>query len=149
MKLIPICFKSFILAMIFLVVAAHTAACAPTLSGRLVSKSGDPIAATDGTVNITRLTKGSINKSKQEIHVVELTGSGEFKTSLGPGTYLVETFIPDYSTVSQRVIFETSSLELRFVLERLPLVKPRAVGANLEVDAARGAGAATLTPPQL
>jgi hypothetical protein len=120
--------------------------CTPTLSGRLVTRAGDSIISSDASVNVTRLDKSGV---ANPMIVVPVSEDGEFKTELQPGTYLIESFVPDFSVASQRVEVGKDSLSLRLVLEKLLAPKPRAVGANLDVDAARGAGGAMLTPPQL
>jgi len=123
-----------------------SASCAPTLSGRLVTRAGDAIISRDASVNVTRLDGAS---GESPMRVVVVSEDGEFKAELPPGNYLVESFVPEFSMASQRVEVGTSAVNLRFVLEKLPASKPSAVGANIDVDAARGAGGATLTPPQM
>ena len=120
--------------------------CTPSLSGRLVMRNGDPVVSTDGSVNATRLEKSS---SSNSVRVIALSDDGSFSAELQAGTYLIETFVPDYTIGSQRVTIGKSPVELRFVLEKIPMEKPRPIGTNFEVDAARGPGAASLTPPQL
>ena len=120
--------------------------CAPSLSGILVTRSGDPVISNEASVNITPLDRKS---SETALAVVPVSDSGEFQADLRPGSYLVESFVPDYSVVSQRVVVNGDSTKMRMVLERLPESKPQPVGPNMDVDSARGAGGVSLMPPHL
>jgi len=120
--------------------------CTPTLSGQLVTRAGDPIISDDAAVNVTRLDKGGTEASTM---VVEVSDSGEFKAELPPGSYLVESFVPDFSLTSQRVEIGKHKVSLRLVLERVSAPAPGSIGAHLKVEPNRGPGGATLTPPQL
>jgi hypothetical protein len=120
--------------------------CAPSLSGRLVTRNGDAIISSDAAVNVTPLDKKSEAGAPA---IVPVSADGEFKAELKPGIYLVESFVPDFSVASQRIEIGKSPVSLRLILEKLPATKPRPVGANMDIDAARGAGGAVLTPPQL
>jgi hypothetical protein len=132
-------------ALALLTLALPLGACAPTLAGQLRSADGQPLATTDARVNVVSLAPAD----PQAVVVgVEANGSFEVDESLPPGPYLVEAIVPGYGLASQRVaIGEQKAVELQ--LTKLPPAKAPTIGANMEGDAARGAGGATLTPPSL
>lgn len=128
------------------IAAASLGACTPSLTGRLVTRTGDAVVSGEAAVNVTRLDKAGLDPATV---VVPVSGDGEFKADLPPGTYLVESFVPDFTMTSQRVELGKTKVSLRLVLEKLPAAVPGTVGVNLKVEPTRGAGDATLTPPQL
>jgi hypothetical protein len=128
-----------------LALVAPLGACAPTLAGQLRAADGQPFATSDARVNVVSLAP---TDPKAVVVGVETDGSFAVDDSLAPGPYMVEAIVPGYGLVSQRVtVGEQKAVELQ--LTRLPPTKAPTIGANLEGDAARGAGGATLTPPNL
>ena len=82
--------------------------------------------------------------------ILSVGRDGRFQAdeALPDGDYLIEALVPGYSLESQRVsVGKTKEVEL--TLKALDQAKPTAIGANLDGEIGRGAGGATLTPPQL
>lgn len=130
-----------------LALALAACGCAPTLAGQLKGPGGEVVTSPEARVNIVSLAPGA---DAQGVVVAEVDGDGAFATSadLAPGDYLVEALVPGYGLVSERVrVGETEKVEL--TLKPLPKAKTGAIGANTGLDAGRGAGGATLTPPSL
>lgn len=142
-----------------------TGACAPTLAGRLVGPNGEPVTGADARVNISSLaapepiaataaatetaadtdTSGAVRSV-----IVDVDGGGAFKTdaALVPGPYLVEALVPGFAPESRRVMLgETDGLEIQ--LKPSAKTVPGVISANMIGDPGRGAGGATLTPPNL
>jgi hypothetical protein len=150
-----------------LTLAAMTAAaygCAPTLAGRLTDPAGRPVAAADARVNITSLTSPSAPADAEapvvEVCPVDDGGRFEADTDLPDGAYLVEALVPGYALASETVTIggqEANGGDRAggLVLTLKPLATPAAtaIGAKIKAapgdDSSRGAGGATLMPPQL
>lgn len=120
--------------------------CAPTLAGQLKGPGGIIVTSKEARVNISSLAPESTTAPV----VVEVDSSGRFAASeaLEPGPYLVEALVPGFAPESRRVMLgETDGLEIE--MKPVPRARASTVGANYGGDPDRGAGGATLTPPNL
>lgn len=142
-----------------LFIAMHAfvfAACAPSLVGKLTDPSGQVVSSSEARVNITSLDSSSAAAESNENGVIicKVDGKGRFESgaSLKPGTYLIEALVPGYELTSQKVTVEQGK-ELVLVMKPLTKAKAAPIGIELNSDSSgsssRGAGDATLTPPQL
>lgn len=122
--------------------------CAPTLAGRLVGPGGEIVTSPDARVNVTSLANSA--EADPVVLVTTVDRSGRFSTDkgLGDGEWLVEALVPGYSVTSTKIKAPHKD-ELKLTLTPMPRSKAAPVGANPDVPAGRGAGGATLTPPQL
>jgi hypothetical protein len=122
--------------------------CAPTLAGRLIGPGGEIVTSPDARVNVTSLASAA--DAEPVIHVTTVDSSGRFSTDegLGDGEWLIEALVPGYAVSSARIKAPHKD-ELKLTLTPMPRSKAAPVGANPDVKAGRGAGGATLTPPQL
>ena len=127
-------------------VVLFAAGCAPTLAGQLKGPGGIIVANKDARVNISSLA----TENPSPPMVVEVDDGGNFSSSekLEPGPYLVEALVPGFAPESRRVMVgEAYALEIE--MKRVPRVHASTVGANVGAEPGRGAGGATLTPPNL
>jgi len=132
---------------IVLVAVLGFASCATSISGRIASHPQHPWKTTEARVNISRIAgEGSAPAPT----VLEPDSSGAFKVRgyFPPGTYLIEALVPGFKIASKTVKIDEAK-GLVFQLSPAPAARPGTIGANLDVDAGRGAGAATLWPPEL
>ncbi len=123
-------------------------ACAPTIAGQLKGPAGEVVTGPEARVNVVSLAKGEGSEPQTFVAVVD--GGGKFSLSedLPQGDYLVEALVPGYAPASERVkLADAGHVEL--TLKPVGAVKAQAIGANIGVDEGRGAGGATLTPPNL
>jgi hypothetical protein len=143
------------------VVVMALSGCFTALSGRLQDPSGKPISNSDARVNITKLNPDDSTASDDPV-VCEVDSSGQFAVSvdLVSGSYLVEALVPGYSIASKIILLDDKKKQSPLVLTAKPLEKPVANAVGLRIkkgkaatsgndDLSRGAGAATLTPPQM
>lgn len=122
--------------------------CASTISGTL--KPADPTVKLDYTnarINISRLDTQADLKGNQ---IVEVDDEGNFESveDLVKGKYLVEALIPGFEAKSQTVVL-SSSKEIHLKVSPLEGANARAIGTNMDVELGKGAGGATLMPPNL
>lgn len=121
--------------------------CAPTVAGQLKGPGGEIVASPEARINIVSLAGEG---SEQKVVVTLVDSNGTFATSeeLPPGDYLVEALVPGYAPASERVRLEDAG-HIELTLKPLETLKAQAIGVNVGVDEGRGAGGATLTPPNL
>ncbi len=137
----------FFLAIFFLFTS-----CTPTLSGVLVGEKGEFVSSPEARVNISCLSTQatqSDQSSPAKIFLVSVSNDGEFYTreSLEPGSYLVEALVPGYKATSVKINVPHAE-KVKLNLTPLKNLEPLSIDANPENDAGKGAGTATLTPPQ-
>jgi hypothetical protein len=127
-----------------------SSACAPTLAGQLKDPGGEPVTAKDARVNVVRLDAGDEATNEATALSLEVDGSGGFSTreTLPPGRYLIEALVPGYALTSKQVDLADAG-EVDLTLAPVGKVKAKTTRANTQLDAARGSGDATLTPPSL
>ena len=120
--------------------------CATTISGVVLDEANKPVKSNEGKVNIHLL---SASKSPMSI-VVDIDESGEFSTSsnLVEGEYLVEPLIPGYRSNAVKLKL-VDSQKLTLQTTKLKAVKASIIGTSTNSDVGKGAGEATLTPPNL
>lgn len=117
--------------------------CAPSLAGVIKDTEGKLVSSPSATVNVS-----SLNGDASVILTVDRDGRFQTDEALPDGDYLIEALVPGYSLESQRVSVGTTK-EVELTLRALDQTKPAAIGANMDGEIGRGAGGATLTPPQL
>jgi hypothetical protein len=122
------------------------AGCAPTLSGQLKGPGGEVVTTPDARVNIS-----SLSAAEGAILVVPVDGSGQFSTDedLPAGEYLVEALVPGFGLASTKVQVGGDEPEVELTMTPLERPKTTAIKVNINGDAGRGGGGATLTPPNL
>lgn len=136
----------------WLSVAIGLMGCAPTFAGQLKDPQGEVVTNSEARVNIISLA-GAAEEGDAEgpkVIVVEVDQNGGFATSesLPEGEYLIEALVPGYALQSQKVrLGETDLIDL--TMTPVGAAKPKATSANMGLDAGRGGGGATLTPPSL
>jgi len=121
--------------------------CSSSFSGKVLLLDGVTQVGTDARVNLTRLD-GAI--ATEDVHVIVVAPDGTFSTDkeLPTGSYLVEALVPGYKTNSVTIDSATQkTVELK--LEPSSRTRASVIGIGNSLDAGRGAGGATLTPPQL
>lgn len=119
------------------------AGCSPTLSGQLSTTSGEPISASEARINVS-----SLSDDQSFILSVEKNGRFATRQDLSDGEYLVEALVPGYKIESTRIkIGPNSPTKLKLKLHPLERTRTRSTSANLDAPEGRGAGGATLTPP--
>ncbi len=121
--------------------------CAPIVAGQLKGPAGEIVTSPEARVNIVSLAGEG---GEQRVVVAPVDGNGRFATSedLPAGEYLVEALVPGFQPASQRVKLEGAG-QLELTLKPLAPLRAQAIGANVGIDEGRGAGGATLTPPNL
>lgn len=121
--------------------------CSPTISGTLAGEKGELVVTPEARVNITSLAS---QEEPAKILLLNVSSDGEFytKEKLEPGLYLIEALVPGYKAASVKVNIPTNE-DIRLSLSPLKEIGPTSIDVNLEGDAGKGAGAATLTPPEL
>lgn len=123
-------------------------ACAPTIAGQLKGPGGEIVTGPEARVNVVSLANGDGSESQTFVAVVDDGGKFSLSEDLPAGDYLVEALVPGYAPASERVkLADAGHVEL--TLKPVGAVKAQAIGANVGVDESRGAGGATLTPPNL
>lgn len=125
-------------------------ACAPGLSGQLVSSDGKLAVSSDAKVNVTRLDGAATDEPTVSVFIGEVSSDGAFAVTLqaAEGEYLVEAVVPGYAVASQKINLNDGNT---IMLQIEPVGKPKAstISTNMGADTAVGAGGATLTPPNL
>lgn len=126
-------------------------ACAPGLSGKLVSSDGKLAVTKDAKVNVTRLdADAGATESGPSVFIGEVGPSGAFAITLeaGEGEYLVEAVVPGYAVASQKINLRDGNT---VTMQIEPVGKPKAsvISTNMGAETVVGAGGATLTPPNL
>lgn len=117
--------------------------CSPTLSGHLSTTTGEPVTASEARVNVSNL-----NDDQSIILSVEKNGRFSTRQDLPKGEYLVEALVPGYKIESKRVkLGADAPLNIELKLQPLERTRTRSTSANLDAPEGRGAGGATLTPP--
>ena len=139
--------KDFGLAVMCSIIVAS---CSTTLSGTLTSENGEKgelVVTPEARVNVTSLAS---KDEPAKILLLNVSNDGEFytKEKLEPGLYLIEALVPGYKTASVKVNIPATE-DIRLSLSPLKTMEPSAIDVNLDNDAGKGAGAATLTPPEL
>ena len=130
---------------------AGLSACAPGLSGQLVSSDGMLAMAKDAKVNVTRLDVGSgSEEAPTSVFIGDVATDGTFAVTLqaGEGEYLVEAVVPGYAVTSQKINLNDGNT-VKMQIEPIGQPKASAISTNMGSETAIGAGGATLTPPKL
>lgn len=123
-------------------------ACAPTIAGQLKGPGGEVVTGPEARVNVVSLAAGEGAEPQTFVAVVDDGGKFSLSEDLPAGDYLVEALVPGYQPASERVkLADAGQIEL--TLKPVGATKTQAIGANVGVDEGRGAGGATLTPPNL
>ena len=122
-------------------------ACSTTISGKITDFDGQPIDSSEARVNITRLD-GDVQTSS--VYVIEVSEEGEFHLNedLQLGDYFIEALAPGYKAFSTKINLKESE-EIILTLKRSGNAKASTIGTHVDVEAGRGEGEATLTPPDL
>lgn len=123
-------------------------ACAPSVAGQLKGPGGEVVTGPEARVNVVSLANGESGEPQTYVAVVDDGGKFQVSEDLPAGEYLVEALVPGYAPASERVKLADAG-QLEFTLKPVGAAKAQAVGANAGVDEGRGAGDATLTPPNL
>ena len=124
--------------------------CAPTIQGHLRGATGEIVSSPQARVNVVSLGASSGDGAEPRTLILEVDGGGGFATreELPPGEYLVEALVPGYVLTSRRIrLGEDDTIDL--TLAKTAATKTEAVRANTTLDAGRGGGGASLTPPSL
>jgi len=131
-----------------LAAALLLSSCAPTLSGQLIGPGGEVVSSPDARVNIQSLSTPA--EGSAPTHMTTVDGSGRFKSTAGlaSGPWLVEALVPGYAVASKRIELPMSD-ELKLTLTPVGKTKASPVRVHEDVPVGRGAGGASLTPPQL
>lgn len=123
-------------------------ACAPGLSGQLVSSDGKLAVSADAKVNVTRLDGPATDEASVFIGDVGSDGTFAVVLQAAEGEYLVEAVVPGYAVTSQKInLNDDNTIVLQ--IEPVGKPKPSTISTNMGADTAVGAGGATLTPPNL
>lgn len=119
-------------------------ACAPTLAGIVKSTEGEIVVSSEARVNITSL----VPVGERHMTSLKVEQNGKFSTrdSLPEGDYLIEALVPGYGVTSKKIHLGHKS-DVTLLLQPAGLQKSSTIGVNMQVDQARGAGGAILTPP--
>ncbi|MEZ4743590.1 MAG: hypothetical protein R3B45_14290 [Bdellovibrionota bacterium] len=128
--------------------------CSSALSGNLKTLDEQPIDYSNARVNIVPLDvtsksqggkSGTVNST-----IVAVSNDGSFivNKSLKKGRYLVEALVPGFKLASAEIDLNKTD---KIVLDLMPNPIPDAsmIGVNPDVNANRGIGGASLTPPRL
>lgn len=130
---------------------AGLSACAPGLSGQLVSSDGLLSMPKDAKVNVTRLDVSSGSEvAAASVFIGDVASDGTFAVTLqaGEGEYLVEAVVPGYAVASQKInLNEGNTVNMQ--IEPVGQPKASTFSTNMGAESAVGAGGATLTPPKL
>ena len=118
--------------------------CVPTLAGVVKSTEGEIVVSPEARVNITSL----VPVGERHMTSVKVEQNGKFSTRdpLPEGDYLIEALVPGYGVTSKKIHIGHKS-DITLLLQPAGLQKSSTIGVNIQVDQARGAGGAILTPP--
>lgn len=119
-------------------------ACVPTLAGVVKATDGDIVVSPEARVNITSLV--SVGERHMTSLKVEQNGKFSTRDPLPEGDYLIEALVPGYGVTSKKIHIGQKS-DVTLLLQPAGLQKSSTIGVNMQVDQARGAGGAILTPP--
>lgn len=122
-------------------------ACTTTLNGRVSSSGPKQINTADARINVTRL-EGDVTGQGMDVVALSSDGSFSLDNELEDGTYLLEALVPGFKPNSVRVNGKQTDPVI-FELESSGDDVARPISLAPTLDAGRGAGGATILPPQL
>ena len=130
----------------FLLLTSLLYGCATSISGVVMDETNRPIKTHEGKINIHLLSPSTRPLSI----VVDIDAKGEFSTNtnLTEGEYLVEPLIPGYRSDAIKLQLSASQ-KLTLSATKIGPIKPSTIGTGENSDVGKGAGEASLTPPNL
>lgn len=117
-------------------------ACAPTISGKLETLGGMPVAGDEARVNVIALDNDNVSPQ-----VLAISESGEFETDgMEEGRYMVEALVPGYKPMSIKLDVNKSE-DVLLKLTPSKKISTESLEIHDGLDQSRGEGGAVLVPP--